>query len=151
MPEIERKFLVDDLPSGLGPGVSIRQGYVALDDATEVRVRAKCDAFTLTIKGGHGVERAEVELDLTPDQFDGLWALVGDRSLTKTRHEIPVRGGLAEVDVYEAALTGLVVVEVEFPSISDADAFTPPAWFGAELTGDVRYSNARLAIGGAPA
>lgn len=151
MVEIERKFLVDELPSNLGEGASIRQGYVALDDATEVRIRAEGERRTLTIKGGQGITRAEIELDITDIQFDELWGLVGTRSLTKTRHEVPVDGGLAQLDAYDGALAGLVVVEVEFPSMHDAEAFAPPKWFGAELTGDVRYSNARLAIGGPPA
>jgi adenylate cyclase len=149
--EIERKFLVDRLPQGLGQGASIRQGYVALDDATEVRIRAKGDERTLTIKGGRGIERAEVELDITHVQFEELWELANGRTLTKARHEVPIESGLAEVDIYDGSLAGLVVVEVEFHSMQAAEAFEPPDWFGAELTGDVRYSNARLAIGGAPA
>lgn len=151
MTEIERKFLVERLPEDLGPGVYVRQGYVALDDATEVRIRAKGEGRTLTIKGGRGIERAEVELEISHAQFHDLWGLAEGRSLTKTRHEVAIDGGLAEVDVYDGALASLVVVEVEFPSMREAEAFEPPDWFGAELTGDVRYSNARLAIGGDPA
>ena len=38
--EIERKFLVEELPDGLGGEERpLRQGYVALDGPTEVRVR----------------------------------------------------------------------------------------------------------------
>jgi adenylate cyclase len=36
-------------------------------------------------------------------------------------------------------------VEVEFDSEAAAGAFTPPAWFGPEITGHPRYSNRLLA------
>ena len=71
--------------------------------------------------------------------------------MRKRRHSIPLDGGLiAELDVYRDALQGLEVVEVEFPSEPDADAFTAPAWFGAEVTGDERFSNRELAERGRP-
>ena len=51
--EIERKFLVDRLPDGLGEGDRIEQGYLAIgDDGVEVRVRRRGDDMTLTIKSG---------------------------------------------------------------------------------------------------
>jgi adenylate cyclase len=55
-----------------------------------------------------------------------------------------------EVDVYCGALTGLSVAEVEFDTEEAADAFEPPAWFGCEVTDDVRFKNQRLASEGAP-
>jgi CYTH domain-containing protein len=39
----------------------------------------------------------------------------------------------------------LRTVEVEFSSESQAGEFSPPAWFGQEVTGDARYANAELA------
>jgi adenylate cyclase len=42
------------------------------------------------------------------------------------------------------------VVEVEFASRQEAEAFDPPDWFGAELTGAAGWSNAALARHGAP-
>ena len=38
--EIERTFLVDRLPDDLPEGQPLRQGYVALDPPSTVRVRA---------------------------------------------------------------------------------------------------------------
>jgi CYTH domain-containing protein len=40
----------------------------------------------------------------------------------------------------------LVVVEVEFASVDEALAFSPPDWFGPDVTGDSRYRNAALAV-----
>ena len=64
--EVERKFLALDVPDGLtGPsGVSIDQGYLAIDEESEVRLRRAGDRFTLTVKNGHGESRRETEVDL---------------------------------------------------------------------------------------
>ena len=43
-----------------------------------------------------------------------------------------------------------MTVEVEFEDADAAEAFSPPAWFSRELTGDARYSNTRLAMTGLP-
>ncbi len=148
--EIERKFAVRELPSGLGEGTPFRQGYVAIDGEAEVRVRAAGESCTLTIKGGAGRRRTEVELPLSQEQFDELWRLAESRCLVKRRHVVQLEEGVAELDVYGGALEGLAVVEVEFDSEEDADRFGPPAWFGEELTGRSGWSNAALATRGRP-
>ena len=104
----------------------------------------------LTVKGGRGLQRTEVEVEIGPAEFDELWALAPDRRIAKTRHRIDVGGDVAELDVYTGALDGLVMVEVEFAGRGEAEAFDPPPWFGEEVTGDDRWSNAALASSGAP-
>lgn len=150
MPEIERKFRVARMPTGLGDGTPLRQAYIAVEGDVEVRVRSDGGRHVLTVKAGGGLERAEVEVDIGDAAFDALWEIAGDRHLEKSRHRIDVDGVVAELDVYAGALTGLTVVEVEFPSRREAEAFDPPAWFGDELTGDPAWSNAALARAGAP-
>jgi CYTH domain-containing protein len=146
MPEVERKFVVDDLPEEVRarPATRIRQGYLCVEPA-EVRIRNRDDAsHELTVKSVGGLSRAEVNLPLTPEQFDELWPLV-QRSIEKDRTLYEVAGGTAEVDVYHGPLAGLVVAELEFPSEAEAAAFQPPSWFGTEVTTDPRYRNAALA------
>lgn len=150
MAEIERKFRVAHLPPGLGDGAMLRQAYVAIEGDVEVRVRSDGTSHALTVKGGTGLERAEVEVAIDGDAFTELSGLAGDRHLEKTRHAIDLDGLTAEVDVYAGALAGLVVVEVEFASRGEAEAFDPPAWFGVELTGQPGWSNAALARYGTP-
>ena len=153
MPEIERKFRVAHVPepvTGPGGGSALRQAYVAIDGAVEVRVRSDDGDCTLTVKGGRGLVRAEVEVPIDTARFEELWALAGERTVEKTRHRIPLGDHLAELDVYGGRLAGLAVVEVEFASTDDADRFEPPDWFGAELTGRPGWSNAALARDGVP-
>jgi adenylate cyclase len=146
MAEIERKFLVGDLPAEVRAQAAtrIRQAYLSIEPA-EVRVRSRDDrAYELTVKSTGGLERTEVTLPLTPEQFEELWAL-GAASIEKHRSIYRVESWTAEVDVYDGKLAGLVVVEVEFPTAADAAGFEPPSWFGAEVTDDRRYRNSALA------
>lgn len=148
--EVERKFRVREVPASLGEGTPLRQAYLAVDGDVEVRVRDQGGRHVLTVKGGHGLRRTEVEVDIDPTEFDELWALAPDRRISKTRHEVPVGDHVAEVDVYAGSLEGLVVVEVEFPTPADAESFTPPPWFAEELTNNPAYTNATLATTGLP-
>jgi len=61
-----------------------------------------------------------------------------------------VHGVEVEVDEYAGHLDGLVVAEIEFNDEDAAMDFTPPAWFGRDLTGEVAYSNRALASEGLP-
>lgn len=152
--EIERKFLVPALPklAARPAAVRIEQGYVAIAEQTEVRLRRAGGRMTLTAKRGHGETREEHEISLYKEQFEALWALTAERQLVKTRWRLPLDEGdlTAEIDVYEGALAGLTVVEVEFDSAEQSRSFRPPEWFGPELTGDPAYSNQSLAANGLP-
>lgn len=152
MAEIERKFLVASMPpdGAVRRRRAIAQGYLAVDGRSEVRLRRVDGRLVLTVKGGHGLVRDEVEVGLEPDQFDVLWPATAGRRLRKHRLEIPLGGVVAELDVYEDELAGLATVEVEFPSEGEAAAFRPPGWFGAEVTGDPHYRNQSLAVDGRP-
>ena len=148
--EIERRFLVDAGPADLPAGTPLRQGYVALDGDVSVRVRDAGGRRTLTVKGGTGRERVEVEQEIAEDAFEALWALSEGRRVTKARSVLPQGDLRIEVDVFEETLAGLVIAEVEFPSPAAADAFEPPSWFGEEVTGRPEWSNPWLATRGRP-
>lgn len=156
--EIERKFLLNGVPPTVrfARGEPIRQGYLALDGDTEVRIRISSKGAVLTIKAGRGGVRVEEEIALEEGQGQALWELTEGRRVQKTRRRVrladpPADGELlVEVDEYSGELDGLVVAEVEFPDEEAARAFEPPAWFGRELTGDPRYANRTLASDGMP-
>ncbi|MEJ7799166.1 MAG: CYTH domain-containing protein [Ilumatobacter sp.] len=150
MTEIERKFRVEHLPHGRSEPVRVEQAYIALDGSVEVRVRRRDGACSLTVKGGAGIERSEIELPLGDSEVECLWSLAAGRTIDKRRSTLPIGEHTAEIDEYDGRLRGLSVVEVEFESPAAADDFDPPDWFGAEITGDDRWSNARLATNGCP-
>src|SRR5437762_2735468 len=146
--EIERKFLLKELPPGLNRFRShvIAQGYLASEPGgRHVRLRKKGKTASLTFKVGRGAHREEREIKLTPKQFAALWPATAGRRLRKVRYDIPWRNLLIEIDVYRGKHSGLVVAEVEFPDLATCREFKPPRWFSREVTGQKRYSNVRLA------
>lgn len=151
--EIERKFLVDlsELPFSLAdfPSCCIEQGYLEITPDAEFRVRRSTSAenvsYTRTEKRGSGLIREERESEISVEQFASDWQKTIGKRVSKTRYTIPLRSDLVcELDVYEEPLPSLRVVEVEFPSVGESEAFCPPKWFGKEVTGDPRYKNSAL-------
>jgi adenylate cyclase len=153
--EIERKFVVVDVPAAsvLGAGVHIRQGYLAEDGDVEVRVRIADGDATLAVKAGRGLVRTEVECVVTEAEAEALWPHTDGRRIDKVRYRVALAGAdaVADVDVYRGALAGLVVAEVEFYSEDASAGFDPPEWFGPEVTGGRGWSNAALSRNGRPA
>lgn len=150
MIERERRFLVDVIPDDLPRPSRIVQGYLMTQPAA-VRVRDEDGVYTLTIKSGTGLRRTEIERTLDATEFDALWEVATELRIEKRRHRIELdTGETAELDLFDAELTGRRIVEVEFDDDDEAVAFEPPAWFGRDVTDDGRYTNAALARDGWP-
>jgi adenylate cyclase len=146
--EIERKFLIKEVPPGLQKHThkTINQGYLAVDrGGVQVRLRRAGKQFFLTYKRGRGLTREEREVRLTRAQFEKLWPGTKGHRLTKMRYDVPLNDRIVEVDVYQGKNSGLMVAEVEFSTEETCKAFAPPAWFGKEVSGEGRYSNVKLA------
>lgn len=156
--EIERKFLVVGTPWENAPEAPqhLVQGYLPLADgqAGELRVRVERSdaggAAWLTIKSEGGLVRQETEVAIAPEMGERLLGEAGPHLVEKKRYRLPVGSGLtAEVDVYEGALQGLVVAEIELPSETTLLPSLP--WLGDEVTEDKTYKNKALATKGWPA
>ena len=162
MKEIERKYLLARRPDlSAAQAEAVRQGYLTvLSDSTELRLRQKGTRYFLTQKGGEGRVREEREAEITQAQFETFWPATAGRRVEKTRWTGQLPPGcdgdpearLAfELDVFEAGLAPLEMVEVEFADEEAAERFEPPDWFGREVTEDKRFGNRALAVYGLPA
>jgi len=148
--EIERVFKVRQLPKNLEqyPSENIVQGYLAIDvTGSEVRLRKIGDRYFETCKGAGRLQRRELEIELSPDQFNTLWPGTEGRRIEKIRYQINEGGQKIELNVFQGNLEGLVLAEVEFPSREKSEEFEPPDWFGDEVTEDIRFKNQNLAQG----
>ncbi|MFP4548632.1 MAG: NUDIX domain-containing protein [Fidelibacterota bacterium] len=147
--EIERKFLVKQMPDRLNAYEKILQGYLSIESKDiEVRFRKKGKQYYQTIKRGTGLNREEIEIELTKEQFVMLWPLTREHRIVKRRYHIPYNRYIIELDIYADRYNGLVAAEVEFPSEQEAKEFCPPDWFGAEITEEVALQNNHLALNG---
>ena len=150
--EIERRFLVEELPKDLDkyPHQYIVQGYLSTKEGTSIRLRHKGDNYYQTIKKGTGKIREQTEISISKPMYDILWNETNGKRIKKVRYEIPYGKNTIELDIYYGKLEGLETVEVEFDSIEECDNFIPPEWFGAEVTEIKEFTNKQLAIYGVP-
>lgn len=148
--EIERKFLVngEGWRQGVEAALRMHQGYISVNADKTVRVRIVDGPDGrrgwLTIKGrARGLARPEFEYEIPfEDGVEMLDLFCQGRTLEKVRHHVPWEGHLWEVDVFEGNNEGLILAEIELDE--DDEAFEIPPWVGQEVSGDVRYFNARL-------
>ena len=144
--EIERKFLVKNIPEQLEqyPFHTLEQGYLNTDPV--VRVRREDDNYYLTYKGKGFLVREEYNLPLNADAYAHLVEKADGNIIRKKRYLIPIEGSqlTIELDVFDTPFAPLILAEVEFESIEQAQAFVPPEWFGEDVTENREYSNSNL-------
>lgn len=143
--EIERKFLVSSIPDNLSEYKCriIEQGYLSTNPV--VRVRKDNDDYYLTYKGKGFMAREEYNLPLTKEAYEHLLAKSDGNIITKRRYEIPDgTGKTIELDIFEGCFKGIVLAEIEFDSIDEANNYTPPHWFTEDVTNDKRYHNSNM-------
>lgn len=143
--EIERKFIPLSIPENINDYEHHEMIQAYLNTAPVVRVRKSDDDYYLTYKGGGMMAREEYNLPLNAKSFDHLLEKADGNIISKTRYIIPLENNLtAELDIFHGRFEGMLLVEVEFDSLEDAQNFTPPAWFGEDVTNDKRYHNSYL-------
>ena len=142
--EIERKFTIKKLPENLEqyPSRLIEQGY--LNTNPVVRVRRDENEYYLTYKGKGLLAREEYNLPLTEEAYHHLIQKADGRIITKCRYLLPCAPYTIELDAFHGDLAPLVIAEVEFPSVKEAQDFLPPDWFQDDVTMDPAYHNSNL-------
>ncbi|MGN0243334.1 MAG: CYTH domain-containing protein [Lachnospiraceae bacterium] len=143
--EIERKFIINEKPQNLEkyPHHKIEQAYLSTNPV--VRIRKKDDQYILTYKGRGMMAREEVELPLTKESYEHLLTKADGNIIRKTRYLIPTTNHCTiELDIFEDLFEGLILAEVEFPSIEAANAYQMPHWFAKDVTLDPDYHNSRM-------
>lgn len=142
--EIERKYLVRSIPDHLEqyPSAELEQAYLNIKPV--VRIRKSGMRYELTYKGEGMLEREEYNLPLDQKSYEHLKTKADGLVLCKRRYQIPVDRYTAELDIFEGEYEGLMLVEVEFPTVEEAEQFQAPDWFGEDVTYSGRYSNSVL-------
>ena len=147
--EIERKYLVTVPPTDYSshPFHVIEQAYLCTEPV--VRIRKEDSSFYLTYKSKGLLVREEYNLPLSSKAYDHLLPKADGIVLTKRRYLIPIEGTdlTIELDVFSGTYQGLMLAEVEFKTKEEAERFTPPSWFGRDVTFSGEYQNSRLALG----
>ena len=146
--EIERKWLVGGWPAGL-PLVeefTMRQGYISVAPTVRIREEAKTGgetAWILCFKSAGGLTREEIERPIDQALFDELAAkIIAKPLIEKVRRTYLLPDGRhLEVNHVDAGQPGAFwYAEVEYPTVAEAEAWTPAgaalaAYLADEVTG----------------
>lgn len=152
--EIERKYLIKELPADLKSYSShlIEQAY--LNTNPVVRIRKQDEEYYLTYKGKGLMAREEYNLPLNKESYYHLLEKHDGNVISKRRYYIPIDKPefktsftpeadvklVIELDEFFSPLK-LFMAEVEFTSVEMANAFIAPSWFGEDVTENTDYHN----------
>lgn len=148
--EFERRFLLTDRPADATNPRRIVDRYI---DGTRLRLRTVDeDGAEPVRKLGHKRRVAvddptavmNTSLYLDDGEFAVLAALPG-RRLAKTRWAVDLDGRTGAVDVFEEALQGLILLEVDLGRAAELDRFVAPPWVGPEVTRVEAFTGGSLA------
>jgi adenylate cyclase len=146
--EIERKYIVlgDSWSAAAGPPASIRQAYLSRTGLISLRVRIEDGRrATLTVKSARAqIRRLEFEYEIPVQDAAALLDLREGAIVQKLRYKLPWYDLVWEIDLFQGENEGLTIAEVELPH--EDKVFDKPDWLGEEVTSDLRYSNASLAM-----
>ena len=155
--EIELKCEISDIPQLKEMEdieiYKISQNYLYQDKFSSIRVRSifnpKCNkteyVYTVKTKGNiqDNYSLYEIESNITEQEYEQMQEL-SNYVIEKYRIKIPLNNKLmAELDLYNGKLEGLLTVEVEFPNKEELKKFSKPNWFGENLDKKI-FSNANL-------
>lgn len=142
--EIERKFTIKKLPDDLEsyPFHIIQQAYLNTDPV--IRIRRQDDDYYVTYKGKGLMAREEYNLPLNRVSYEHLLPKSDGNVISKKRYLIPLDPYTIELDIFDPPFAPLIIAEVEFPSLEEANRFLPPDWFDQDVTNDPAYHNSSL-------
>lgn len=149
--EIERKYLLNGLPSAVAGAASLEidQGYIPGVRIQE-RIRRARGAdgvkYYRTMKSGSGLERTEIEDETTQEFFEAVWPLTRGARVWKRRYLVPDRDVVWEIDEF-LDREGMWLAEVELERVDQV--VTIPDWLKPvlvrEVTTEKSYTNRSLA------
>lgn len=151
MVELELTFLVKSLPQDFR-SLENKEVYDIYIPSTVVhpvlRIRKNGNSYEITkkqpIDDGDRSEQTEQTIPLTEAEFVELSQLPGKR-VRKIRYYLPWQGQMAELDVFQDDLQGLVLIDFEFKTPEEKQSFVMPDFCLADVTQDNLVAGGTLA------
>jgi CYTH domain-containing protein len=140
MIELEKTYLAKFVPKDLANCNHSEMLDVYLPVASphpHLRLRKRGNILEMTkktlVNPNDSSSQLEQTIKLAQDEFDALVQVDGKR-VRKVRHYLKQDGRTIEIDVFQDALAGLVLVDVEFDSVEEKDSFQMPDFCLVEVT-----------------
>jgi len=149
MMEFEKTYLLKFFPEEMKSSKQkeIVDCYVpAGSDHPMLRIRKNGEKFEITKKqpAKDASEQTEETILLTEQEFNALRA-AKSKDVSKVRHVFLYQGRTCEIDVFAGPLNGLVLVDFEFDSREEKDAFEMPKFCLADVTYETFIAGGMLA------
>ena len=152
--EIERRYLLRQLPAGLSedaPPRRILDCYIA---GTRLRLRQMTDhpsgeviwklGQKFRAAGQSALETTITNLGLNEQEFRVLRSL-GGNEIIKDRYLHSDQGNQYGIDLFRGPLLGLILAELEFNTREEAAVLSPPPFAFSEVTDDADFTGGSLA------
>ena len=141
MIELEKTYLAKKLPNNLKSCKfkEIVDLYIPKTNHPKLRIRKNRDKYEMTKKEPVGLDKSiqkEQTIILTEEEFDFLDRQLKGKRVRKIRYYYDYEGRIAEFDVFQDELEGLVVVDFEFSSKEEKNGFEMPEFCLADVTSE---------------
>jgi 8-oxo-dGTP pyrophosphatase MutT (NUDIX family) len=142
----ERVFALEGMPGDFvrTGRETVRMGILSIDSGRALWVVRRGGRNVLEVRGGSSAGGPTTEVRLGRGYFDLLWPMTSGRRLEFTRHRGGWKGLEVEIDEHAGALAPLCTMRV--PGAGNRTL----RWPGAEVGGDIGYTDEMLALHGAP-
>lgn len=151
MIELELTYLAKALPANLKDCQSKKIIDLYVDNGTDhfdLRIRRNGDKFELTRKtpvdDGDASKQTETTIDLNQTEFESF-SNTKSKRIEKTRYYLEHEGHIAEFDLFESELDGLVLVDFEFETEAEKDSFEMPEFCLEDITQETFIAGGFLA------
>ncbi len=142
MIELERTYLLKEIPKNLKSCKfkEIIDLYIPKSNQHPVlRIRKNGSKFEMTkkqpIKGNDSSCQEEQTITLSEEEFKELNKIDG-KKIHKIRYYYDCNNKIAEIDVFQDLLNGLILVDFEFETTEEKDSFKIPEFCLADVTQD---------------
>ena len=139
--EYELTFLAKGIPAQIANAIpkTITDYYLPENNSLHphLRIRANGNSYEITkkqpVNGIDSSEQTEHTIVLTKGEYTAL-AKNRKRVVIKDRYNVQINGYMADVDVFKGKLAGLVLIDFEFKTSKQKQAFVAPDICLADVT-----------------
>ena len=144
--EIERKFLIKELPSDFEETIHIKQYYLSNNKNMVQRLRIfnKENAIMSFKEKTSKMSKYEFEYNIPLEDAHKMISILNVPFIDKKRHIIYIDSVKWEIDEFLGNNKGLIIAEVELKT--ENQSINIPNWIDKEVTNDKKYYNYNLAL-----
>lgn len=144
--EIERKWLVKELPDlSKYKAIEYERHFLSISPNREERIQRVGDKYEYEVKETNNVYKSVKSKKIISVADFERYKTKSIKSITRSSYTIQKSPEIS-VKIYHGIYKGLIRVEAEFSSESEAKIFVPPDWFGTEITNTILGRDSKLVM-----